>query len=170
MQPTSNPITTEVDFMIGEPNRSQRMMATKTENPKPRNSADPQGRGWGALMLGHSANNPSVAVIQPPLPPIQLEKPDLMSLIPMSMTVGPVTMGGSTRSRNLAGMKETRILTRAHTAEVPRMAPYPSGQGKGFPSESEGQKPLAYIWARLPWATGITLKETPTTDNTPVPR
>merc|ERR1712000_174035 len=98
-------------------------MVTKTEKPKPRNSADPQGRGGGALISGHIANSPSVAVIQTPLPPIQLEKPDLMSLIPMSMTVGPVTIGGSTRSKNLAGMNEIRTFRRAHTADVPMMAP-----------------------------------------------
>jgi hypothetical protein len=123
MQPTNNPITTEVDFMIGEPNRSHKIMARKTEKPSPRNSADPQGRGWGALILGQRANNPSVAVIQAPLPPIQLEKPDFISLMPMSITVGPVTIGGSTRSKSFAGIKETRTLMRAHTADVPSMAP-----------------------------------------------
>lgn len=74
-------------------------------------------------MLGQRANKPSVAVMHPPLPPIQLEKPDLMSLIPMSITVGPVTIGGRTFSKNFAGIKETRMLIKAHTAEVPRMAP-----------------------------------------------
>lgn len=44
MQPMSRPMMTLVDFMIGEPNRSQKMMVMKTRNPRPMYSALPQGR------------------------------------------------------------------------------------------------------------------------------
>jgi hypothetical protein len=44
MHPTSKPTTTAHDFMIGDPNRSARMMDTKTRNPRPINSAEPHGR------------------------------------------------------------------------------------------------------------------------------
>jgi hypothetical protein len=45
MHPTNSPRITAVLFMIGAPNRSMRMMVTKTEKPRPMNSALPQGRG-----------------------------------------------------------------------------------------------------------------------------
>jgi hypothetical protein len=48
IQPTRSPMTTAVDFMMGLPNRSQIMIVTKTENPRPMNSALPHGRGRGA--------------------------------------------------------------------------------------------------------------------------
>ncbi|KAG9680124.1 hypothetical protein KCU87_g127, partial [Aureobasidium melanogenum] len=44
IHPTSKPMTTAQDFMIGLPKRSVKMMLTKTRNPSPTNSALPQGR------------------------------------------------------------------------------------------------------------------------------
>ena len=55
MQPTRRPMTTAVDFMMGAPYRSDRMMVRKTERPRPRYSADPHGSAWGARMFGHLA-------------------------------------------------------------------------------------------------------------------
>lgn len=60
MHPTSRPRTTAHDFMIGEPKRSHRMIVTKTENPRPMNSALPHGRGLGAKIVGHNLNIPVV--------------------------------------------------------------------------------------------------------------
>lgn len=72
MHPTSNPKTTAVLFMIGDPKRSQRMIVTKTENPRPRNSALPQGRGCGAEFEGQSWKGPDVGREEHvPLPPAQ---------------------------------------------------------------------------------------------------
>jgi hypothetical protein len=38
-----------------------------------------------------------------------------------------------------------------------------------MPSSAVGQKPLAYIWLKVPEATGIIAKEIPTTEMRPVP-
>ena len=38
MHPTSSPIITDADFMIGEPNFSHSRIVTNTENPRPRKS------------------------------------------------------------------------------------------------------------------------------------
>lgn len=54
MQPTRRPTTTAQDFMMGLPKRSQRMMVTKTEKPRPMYSALPQGRAWGAPTWGQT--------------------------------------------------------------------------------------------------------------------
>ncbi len=138
-------MTTEVDFMMGEPKRSQRMIVMKTEKPRPergvglvsfrggggwslgslpRYSAEPHGRACGAVMSGHSAKNSSgLASAQRPEPPAQFLKPEEIRLMPISMTVGPVTMGGKMRSMTLGGMKEMRISSSEQTAEVPRRAP-----------------------------------------------
>src|SRR4051794_5102560 len=118
MQPTKRPMMTLVDFMIGEPKRSQRMMARKTEKPRPRNSALPQGRAWGASMLGHRAKKSLGSVLEKgPEPPAQLLNPVSTRWTPMSMTVGPVTIGGKILSIVLGGMKEMRISTREQTAQ-----------------------------------------------------
>lgn len=61
--------------------------------------------------------------MQDPLPPAQFSKPLSMRLMPMSMTVGPVTMGGKTRSIVLGGMKAISTSISAHTAAVPMRAP-----------------------------------------------
>jgi hypothetical protein len=72
IQPVKRPITTAQDFIIGEPNRSQRMMVMNTEKPSPMNSADPHGRGFGARIVGQSRKSPSVGrVLQVPDPPAQ---------------------------------------------------------------------------------------------------
>lgn len=163
---------TEQDFMIGLPNRSQMMMVTKTRKPRPMNSALPQGRGRGALMLGQRAKRPvSGRAAQPPEPPAQLLKPDAMSLMPMSMTVGPVTSGGKIRLRAFGGQKLIRISIRAQQHCVPNIAPsrekirtwynctavhcysHPRGHGNLFPSASSGHIPFAYICPNAPVAT-----------------
>ena len=85
MQPTRRPMMTLVDFMIGDPKRSQRIMVTKTEKPRPRYSGEPQGSACGAAMLGHLAKNAvGEASAQGPEPPAQLLKPLLMRYTPMS--------------------------------------------------------------------------------------
>lgn len=88
----------------------------------------------------------------------------------MSMTVGPVTRGGKMRFKILGEVNDMRISRSAQTHAVPMIAPYPSGQGRGVPSASEGQKPVAYICVRAPVATGIVANEVPTTEIRPVPR
>jgi hypothetical protein len=90
--------------------------------------------------------------------------------MPMSMTVGPVTMGGNTRRITRGGTNEMRISSSEHTAAVPSTAPYASGQGSGVPSSADGQNPLAYIWAKAPEATVMMANEMPTTEMRPVPR
>lgn len=89
--------------------------------------------------------------------------------MPINITVGPVTIGGKMRNMVLGGMKEMSTSIKAHTAEVPMRAPYPSGHGSWVPSAAVGQKPLAYICSKAFEATVIVAKETPTTEITPVP-
>lgn len=60
------------------------------------------------------------------------------------------------------------ISSRAQTHDVPMTAPYASGQGNG-PASFDGQNPVAYIWVKAPVATGMTVKEVPTTEINPVP-
>ena len=57
----------------------------------------------------------------------------------MSITVGPVTIGGTIRSRILAGIKEIKISKRAQAADVPMIAPYPWGQASLVPVGLVGQ-------------------------------
>jgi hypothetical protein len=82
-----------------------------------------------------------------------------MRVTPISMTVGPVTMGGKIFWMYRGGMNEINISTKAQQAAVPIMAPYPSGQGSCVPSGAVGQNPLAYICLKAPWATGIIAKD-----------
>ena len=82
---------------------------------------------------------------QPLLPPAQFWKPVRMSFTPMSMTVGPVTSGGKIFLSSRGEVKDMAISRSAQQAPVPRMAPYPLGQGRGVPEASEGHMPLAYI-------------------------
>jgi len=84
------------------------------------NSADPQGNGCGALIVGHMAKIPSTGLLaQRPLPPAQFLNPVAMSFTPMSNTVGPVTMGGKIFLSNFAGKKERPISSNEHNMEVP---------------------------------------------------
>ena len=97
-------------------------------------------------MSGQSIKNPSVGRVEHrPDPPAQLLKPVWMRCTPISMTVGPVTMGGKIRCRAFGGRKEIKISVRAHTAQVPINAPYASGHGSLEPSSASEQKPLEYI-------------------------
>jgi len=84
MQPTRRPMTTDVDFMMGEPKRSQRMMVRKTRKPRPMYSAEPQTSACGAAMLGHLAKKAGSPPRQRPAPPAQFSKPDWMRLTPGS--------------------------------------------------------------------------------------
>lgn len=60
------------DFIIGAPNLSNMIMLTKTENPRPMNSALPHGRGCGAKFVGQFWKMPVVGLPkQPPAPPAQ---------------------------------------------------------------------------------------------------
>ncbi len=121
-------------------------------------------------MLGQSWKGPDVGLLeQVPDPPAQPWKPDLMRLIPISATVGPVTIGGKIFLSHVGLVKEAAISSKAQMAAVPMMAPYPCGQGSLFPAASVGQKPVAYIWAKAPLATGMVAKDVPTTEIKPVP-
>lgn len=85
MIPVSSPMMTLVDFMMGDPKRSQRMMVMNTEKPRPRYSAEPQGSACGAVMSGQRAKKSvGLACEQGPLPPSQPWNPDSMRLMPMS--------------------------------------------------------------------------------------
>ena len=99
------------------------MIVMNTAKPRPRYSGEPHGKACGALMLGHKANKPAWApdaagFEHGPLPPIQSLKPASTRWMPMSITVGPVTMGGKTLRRTLGGRKEMRISVMAQMAEV----------------------------------------------------
>lgn len=84
------------------------------------NSADPHGKACGAVISGHSLKNPdSGLAAQSPLPPAQPLNPLEISLTPMSMTVGPVTIGGKIRFKTFGGVKERAISRRAQRHEVP---------------------------------------------------
>jgi hypothetical protein len=50
MQPTRRPITTAVDFIIGLPKRSHKMIVRKTRKPRPMKEALPHSSAWGASM------------------------------------------------------------------------------------------------------------------------
>ncbi|KAH0357933.1 Xanthine/uracil permease, partial [Aureobasidium melanogenum] len=106
---------------------------------------------------------------QLPLPPAQSWKPELINDTPISITVGPVTMGGKIFFKIFGGVKLIRISRRAQTHEVAISAPYPSGHGRWLPFASDGQKPVAYICEKAPVATGMVAKDVPTTDINPVP-
>src|ERR1700742_1604729 len=110
MQPTKRPRTTEQDFIMGDPNRSQSTMVKKTTKPNPINSALPQGSACGAPTSGHTVYMPLVGRdIQLPEPPIQSSKPLWTKETPISITVGPVTMGGKILRSVLGGMNDKRI-------------------------------------------------------------
>ena len=104
-----------------------------------------------------------------PAPPAQPVKPDSTRLMPISMTVGPVTMGGKILSMIFGGKNEMKISTTAQIAAVPMRAPYPCGHGSFVPSAAVGQNPLLYICVKAPVATVMMAKEIPTTEIRPVP-
>lgn len=76
-------------------------------------------------MLGQSAKNGVGGGLeeQGPFPPAQFLKPDPIKLVPMSMTVGPVTIGGNIFWRIFGGVKLSMISNKAQIIAVPRMAP-----------------------------------------------
>lgn len=168
MQPTSRPTITAQDFMMGEPNRSQRMIVTKTRKPSPINSALPQGKAWGASALGQSDPSPGL-LPHVPEPPAQSFIPFEIRLAPIRKTVGPVTMGGKRAFSSLLLMNESPISSKEHRQEVASSAPYPFGQGNFAPESSTGQYPVEYICANVPVATVIVANEVPTTETRPVP-
>lgn len=120
--------------MKGLPNSSTIMMVTKERKPSPMNSAEPQGRGLGALILGQSAKRPVAGLLwQVPEPPAQFRKPDsplwqdhisspiyvknacddtdtYIKLAPMSRTTRPVTAGGKTVPIILSVRSNVRAL------------------------------------------------------------
>ena len=91
----------------------------------PINSAEPQGRGCGAAVLGHKEKSPVGGGVSEhgPFPPAQFLKPLAINLTPTSITVGPVTRGGKIFLRSLGGIKERAISKSAQTHPVPRIAP-----------------------------------------------
>lgn len=100
------------------------MMVMNDKNPRPRNSAEPQGRGCGALIEGHMAKRPvSGRERHAPLPPIQLSAPlSPTSLAPMSRTTVPVTTGGKMRLRIRGGTKDMAMGLRDRVRESARGA------------------------------------------------
>src|SRR5579859_3421398 len=86
-----------------------------------------------------------------------------IKLTPIKRTTGPVTRGGNAFLRAFGGMKLNPISRSAQTHAVPRIAPYPSGQGSLLPEASTGQVPFAYHCPNAAPATGIVAKDVPTT-------
>lgn len=73
-------------------------------------------------MLGHRAKKSVVGLAQGPEPPIQPWKPVSTRWMPISITVGPVTIGGNTRSMTFGGRKAIATTMRAHSALDPTIA------------------------------------------------
>ena len=170
MQPTNRPIMTAHDFMMGAPKRSQKIIVTNTEKPRPINSALPQGKGCGALVVGHRAYWPDEGRdMQSVEPPAHCSKPCWSSETPMSMTVGPVTTGGKIFLMIFGGMKERTTSIKEVTAAVPKKAPYASGQGSFSPLGDVGQNPFEYICSVALEEMEMVEKDTPTKESRPVP-
>lgn len=66
-------------------------------------------------------------------------KPVSIRLTPISITVGPVTIGGKIFCRTFGGKKARPISRKAQQAAVPSKAPYAFGQASLLPLESTGQ-------------------------------
>jgi hypothetical protein len=111
--------------MIGDPNRSQMMIVTNTENPSPINCADPHGKGLGTPMLGQRAKKPVAVSLLEQLPeePAQSLRPDVTKDIPIRATVGPVTIGGKTFFKILGLVNDIPISRRAQSVAVAMIAP-----------------------------------------------
>ena len=125
---------TLADFIIGDPNLSMSKIVTKTENPRPIYSALPHGKACLARMFGHFAKKSvGVASEQGPEPPAHPWNPVPIRLTPMSITVGPVTIGGKIFCKIFGGRKEMRISSSEQHAAVPSNAPYAFGQGSKVP-------------------------------------
>lgn len=117
-------MATAQDFMIGLPNRSHRIIVTKTLKPRPMKDAEPQGSACGAVISGHSRKMPVVGRLRhDPLPPAQSSKPDSIRLIPIRVTVGPVTRGGNNFLRYFGDVNDMRISSKAQQHAVPMIAP-----------------------------------------------
>ena len=101
------------------------MMVMNERKPSPRNSAEPQGSGCGALMVGHMANRPWAGLERhAPLPPIQLSAPlSPTSLAPMRRTTTPVTVGGKMRLRMRGGTKLIAIGLREEDRAQRQLGP-----------------------------------------------
>lgn len=78
-------------------------------------------------------------------------------------------MGGKSFLSRFGLMKDNPISNKAQRDAVPRIAPYPSGQGSLVPSAAVGHIPFAYIWERPLVAMGMMAKLVPTTEINPVP-
>ena len=83
---------TEMFLRNGEPNISVRMMLMKDRKPRPMNSGEPQRRGRGASVVGHSWKIPDVGRLWQSLePPPQFGIPDEpMSEAPIITITVPV--------------------------------------------------------------------------------
>ena len=121
IQPTATPSITDEFFKNGEPKSSVRTMLIKDRNPSPMNSGEPHGSGRGAEVLGQSWKGPDDGrCMQLFDPPPQLAMPDEpVSDAPTITITVPVTMGGKTRFRMRAGMKDINISKKAHMSDVP---------------------------------------------------
>lgn len=89
------------------------------------NSAEPHGSGCGAAVSGHIEKGPVSGIpAQGPFPPAQFWNPEAINCTPMSMTVGPVTIGGKTVWSHFGGMNDNPISRKAQTIAVPMIAPF----------------------------------------------
>lgn len=76
-------------------------------------------------MFGHMVNGPDSGKLeQGPLPPAQFLNPLAMSFTPISITVGPVTIGGNTRLSTFGEQNDSPISRRAQRQEVPASYQY----------------------------------------------
>jgi hypothetical protein len=158
-------------FINGEPKSSVIIMVIKERKPRPMNSADPQGRGLGAKIVGQRANMPVVGLVaQLLLPPPQSRMPeDPIREAPIIKTTVPVTMGGNIRCKMRGGIKDMKISRKEHIMDVPSTIPYASGQEPRVPSEFVGHVPLLYMASKIALAVLKVAKLVPTTLISPVP-
>jgi len=125
MQPTASPTMMLMFFKNGEPNISVNMMLTNDRKPIPINSADPQGRGLGANIVGHSWKMPLVGRLRQSFePPPQFGMPDdPIKEAPIIKITVPVTIGGKIRWRTRGGINDMKISKKAQTKDVPKSIP-----------------------------------------------
>jgi hypothetical protein len=90
------------------------MMVTYTNNPNPKNSAEPHGNGCGADEFGQT-----LLFIQP-APPNQSLKPEATNFLPITKMTGPVTIGGKVFCKTLEGATTWQFKLRNRHKMMPR--------------------------------------------------
>lgn len=77
------------------------------------------------MISGHIEKSPVSGILaQGPFPPAQSWKPEAINCTPISITVGPVTIGGNTSWSHFGGMNDSPISRKAQTIAVPMIAPF----------------------------------------------